>query len=36
MDFDTGRRELDDLALAEEEKYQAPKGFFGRVWDWAF
>jgi len=32
MDFDTGRRELDDIADAEAARYIEPTTFAGKVW----
>lgn len=34
MDFDTGRRELEEMADAEAAKYVPPGNFFERIWDW--
>ncbi|ELU44206.1 amino acid transporter [Rhizoctonia solani AG-1 IA] len=36
IDFVTGRRELDEVAEQEEARYQAPKGFWQKLWDWMF
>lgn len=33
MDFDTGRRELDEMADQEAAKYEAPTTLLGKVWD---
>jgi amino acid transporter len=36
IDFVTGRRELDDLDEQEAARFQEPKGFWQRLWDWMF
>ncbi|GAA6045805.1 hypothetical protein NBRC10513_005213 [Rhodotorula toruloides] len=33
MDFDTGRRELDQIAEDEAARYKAPTTWYGRLWD---
>ncbi|BGP14290.1 hypothetical protein JCM10213_004254 [Rhodosporidiobolus nylandii] len=34
MDFFTGRRELDQMAEDEAEKYVAPTTWYGKIWAW--
>ncbi|KAL8293177.1 hypothetical protein RQP46_000871 [Phenoliferia psychrophenolica] len=34
MDFETGRRELDNMADDEEANYVKPTSLAGRIWDW--
>ncbi|GAA6028004.1 hypothetical protein JCM8097_001825 [Rhodosporidiobolus ruineniae] len=34
MDFFTGRRELDQMAEDEAEKYTKPTTWYGKLWDW--
>ncbi|CAE6448887.1 unnamed protein product [Rhizoctonia solani] len=36
IDFVTGRRELDEAAEQDEARYEAPKGFWQKLWDWLF
>ncbi|KAG8691401.1 hypothetical protein FRC11_004401 [Ceratobasidium sp. 423] len=36
IDFYTGRRELDEATEQEEARYEAPKGFWQKLWDWLF
>ena len=33
MDFETGRRELDEVSAAEEAKFQAPNTWYEKAWD---
>ncbi|CDZ98638.1 amino acid transporter [Phaffia rhodozyma] len=34
MDFETGRRELDEMDIIERELHPEPKGIVAVVWDW--
>ncbi|KDN48578.1 hypothetical protein RSAG8_02565, partial [Rhizoctonia solani AG-8 WAC10335] len=36
IDFVTGRREMDEITEQEEARYQEPKGFWEKLWDWLF
>ncbi|KAH7341415.1 amino acid permease/ SLC12A domain-containing protein [Rhizoctonia solani] len=36
IDFVTGRRELDEATEQDEARYEAPKGFWEKLWDWLF
>ena len=34
MDFETGRRELDEMSDAEQLAYEAPTTIPGKIFDW--
>lgn len=36
MDFETGRREMDELDEQERAKHTKPQGWASKVFDWMF